>query len=192
MHGHKIINQNALHFITLTVVGWVDVFSRSIYRDLIIESLIYCQKEKGLIINAYVIMSNHIHLMCHVLEPFSLSDTIRDFKKFTAKRILQEIESNKMESRKEWMLTIFRSFVKNHDQNNKYQFWTQDNRPIELESPKWVYQKLAYIHLNPVRNGLVEHPQDYLYSSARQYLNQQGLLDIELLDLGTTEGFISS
>lgn len=192
MHGHKIINQNALHFITLTVVGWVDVFSRSIYRDLIIESLIYCQKEKGLIINAYVIMSNHVHLMCYVLEPFSLSDTIRDFKRFTAKRILQEIETNKTESRKEWMLTIFRSFVKNHDQNNKYQFWTHDNRPIELESPSWVYQKLAYIHLNPVRNGLVEHPEDYLFSSARQYLNQKGLLDIELLDLGTTEGFISS
>lgn len=98
LHGHKIINQNALHFLTFTVVGWVDVFSRDKYREIIIDSLIYCQKEKGLIINAYVIMSNHVHLICYTKEPFQLSDFIRDFKKFTSKSILESIQSNTLKA----------------------------------------------------------------------------------------------
>ncbi len=59
---YKIINQLGMNFMTMTIVGWVDIFSRQRYRDIAIESLRYCQKEKGLIIHAYVIMTNHIHI----------------------------------------------------------------------------------------------------------------------------------
>lgn len=108
MNGHKIVNQNALHFITLTVVSWADVFSRQVYRDIVLDSLIYCQKEKGLVVNAYVLMSNHLHLICYPKMPNLLSNTIRDFKKFTSKRIIYEIETNKSESRREWLLRLFK------------------------------------------------------------------------------------
>jgi putative transposase len=192
MHGHKIINQNALHYITFTVVGWMDVFSKEEYRKIIIDSLIYCQKEKGLIINAYVIMSNHIHLMCYTKEPYLLSDFVGDFKKFTSKSIIESIQSNTKESRKEWMLKLFAYFAKYNKNNKTYQFWQQDCYPIELQSPKWINQKLAYIHLNPVRNGLVIEAEDYLYSSAGTYVGMEGFVEIELLELDNTIGYIDS
>jgi len=87
-------------------------FSKDDYRKIIIDSLIYCQKEKGLVLNAYVIMSNHIHLICYTKEPFLLSDFVRDFKKFTSKSVLEAIQSNTSESRKEWMLRLFAYYAK--------------------------------------------------------------------------------
>lgn len=87
MHGHKIKNQDALHFITITVVGWVDIFTRMQYKDIIIESLKFCVQNKGLKLYAYVIMTNHLHLI--VSADAGISDIIRDFKKFTSKEILK-------------------------------------------------------------------------------------------------------
>lgn len=81
----KITNQNAMHFLTFTVVGWLDVFTRKYYRDIIVDSLKYCQKEKGLRLYAFVIMSNHMHLVVSTEIEYELSDVIRDFKKHTAK-----------------------------------------------------------------------------------------------------------
>ena len=75
---------------------------------------------------------------------------------------------------------------------SNYQFWQQDNHPIELQSPKWINQKLAYIHLNPVRNGLVLKAEDYLYSSAGTYVGLEGFIEIELLELDNTIGYIDS
>ena len=192
MHGHKIINQNALHYITFTVVGWIDVFSKDEYRKIIIDSLIYCQNERGLVLNAYVIISNHIHLICYTKEPFMLSDFVRDFKKFTSKSIIESIQSNPHESRKEWMLKLFAYYAKYYKNNKTFQFWQQDCHPIELVSPKWVNQKLAYIHLNPVRNGLVNKAEDFIYSSACAYTGQESILDIQLLEFDNTIGYIES
>jgi putative transposase len=191
MNGNKIINQNSLHFITMTVVGWIDIFTKDNYRKIIVESLVFCQREKGLVINAYVIMSNHIHLICYVNEPFKLSDCLRDLKKFTSKAIIEEIKSNPEESRKEWILRLFEYYAKFNKNNKNYQFWQQSNYPLELESPKWINQKLAYIHLNPVRNGLVKNAEDYLYSSANAYLGEKNFIDIELIELDNSIGYIN-
>ena len=190
MHGHKIVNQNSLHFITLTVVGWVDIFTREHYCNILLDSLKYCQREKNLVVNAYVIMSNHIHLMCYVCEPNGLSDVLRDFKKFTSKAILDAIETNLNESRKEWMLRLFSYYAKYNKNNKVYQFWQQDNKPIELESPQWIKQKLAYIHLDPVRSEIVRSSEDYVYSSAGAYLGMESLIDIEILDSNNTVGYV--
>ena len=184
MGGHKIINQSELHFLTLTIIDWVDVFTRPIYRDIIIDSLKYCQFEKGLILNAYVIMSNHIHLIVRTKEGFELSSILRDFKKFTSKKIIKTILSHKEESRKNWLLSLFNKAEKN--KKKTYQVWQKGNYPIELESPKWINQKLNYIHLNPVRNKIVGQPEDYLYSSASSYLGKDGLIELEIIDLGST------
>lgn len=90
MHGYRIRNQNALHFLTLTVVDWVDVFSRRLYKDMLIESLQFCQNKKGLIIYAYVIMSNHLFFIVKAKNGFRLSNILRDFKKFTAVRLSED------------------------------------------------------------------------------------------------------
>ncbi len=191
MGGYKIKNQHGLHFLTLTIVGWVDIFSRKDYKDIIIESLNYCQKEKGLIVFAYVIMSNHIHLIARAKEESKgLSVILRDFKKYTAKQILHTIETI-AESRREWLLHVFAYQAKFNTNNRNYQIWIQHNHPVELISPKWIQTRLNYIHLNPVRAGIVEEPEHYTYSSAKDYFTSgKGKLHITLLDLGSSAGYI--
>src|SRR5690349_16030968 len=105
--GYQIVEQDKLHFLTLQVVDWVDVFTRQKYRDILIENLKYCQENKGLEIYAYVIMSNHVHLLVKS-EKEELSNLLRDFKSYTSKKIIEEI-NNCNESRKEWMLQIFKN-----------------------------------------------------------------------------------
>ena len=185
MDGHKIVNQNGLHFLTMTVVGWVDVFTRQAYRDMLLESLKFCQQNKGLTINAYVIMSNHLHMIAYANEEYELSNIIRDFKKFIARSIIQDLIHNPKESRSEWMLQIFKHHGQCNNNNDKYQFWKRSNHPIELYNPSWIKQKLDYIHLNPVKGGWVENGHEYLYSSAGQYAcKSEYLLEVEIIDFG--------
>jgi REP element-mobilizing transposase RayT len=178
--GYVIRDQTLPHFITATVVDWIDVFTRQAYRDVVIESLDYCIKNKGMILYGYVIMSNHIHLIIQS-EEGKLSDLIRDFKKFTAKSILEKIQ-NSPESRKEWMLERFKLATQTHNRNKDYQFWQYGNHAEEIYSNDFMWSKLDYIHLNPVRSGLVSKASDYIYSSAGNYLNNSGLLTVEKAD----------
>jgi REP element-mobilizing transposase RayT len=118
--GYVIRDQEKIHFITCTVIDWIDVFSRKTYRDIVIDCLSYCI-DKGMLVYGYVIMSNHLHLILQSKEG-RLSDLIRDFKKFTAKNILEAIQE-KPESRKEWMLERFSKAAQSHTRNKNYQFW---------------------------------------------------------------------
>lgn len=181
LDGYKIRDQALPHFITATIVDWIDVFTRKSYRDCVIECLDYCIKNKGMILYGYVIMSNHIHMIIQS-EEGKLSDLIRDFKKFTAKTILEKIQ-NEPESRREWMLERFKLATKTHLRNKNYQFWQYGNHPKEIYSNKFMWSKLDYIHLNPVRAGIVEKASEYIYSSASNYINNIGLLCIEKADI---------
>jgi REP element-mobilizing transposase RayT len=178
--GYVIRDQTLPHFITATVVDWIDIFTRQTYRDSIIESLDYCIKNKGMILYGYVIMSNHIHLIIQS-EDGKLSDLIRDFKKFTAKNILEKIQVVP-ESRKEWMLERFKLAAEKHTRNKNYQFWQYGNHAEEIYTNKFMWSKLDYIHLNPIRAGLVEKDSQYIYSSASNYINDSGFLKIEKAD----------
>ncbi|OFY85868.1 MAG: transposase [Bacteroidetes bacterium RIFCSPLOWO2_12_FULL_35_15] len=177
--GYQIKEQDKLHFVTLQVVEWVDIFSRQKYRDIIIDNLSYCQKNKGLEIYAWVIMSNHIHLLVKS-EKEELSNIMRDFKSYTSKKIIDEIDSCN-ESRKEWMLKLFKDSAFKHKRNSEYQFWTHENHAEHVFSNSFIEQKLDYIHNNPVRAGIVEKPEEYKYSSAKDYAGENGLLQIETI-----------
>lgn len=179
---YRINDHQNLHFITFATVEWVDALSRPQYKEIIIESLKYCQKNKGLVLYAYVIMNNHVHLIASAKEGYSLSDILRDFKSFTSKKSLKEIEINIRESRKSWMLWLFRSAGKKNSNNKNYQFWQQDNRPIELSTNEMIEQRLNYIHQNPVEEGIVFEPHHYVYSSAIDYSGKRGLIGIEFVD----------
>jgi len=176
--GFQIKDQSALHYITLQVVYWIDIFTRAHYRDIIIENLAYCQQNKGLVIYGYVIMSNHIHLLVSS-DTNNLSDTLRDFKSYTSKKIIESIE-NEIESRKEWMLFMFKRAAIKHKRNTAYQFWTHENHAEEIFSNTFVSQKIDYIHNNPVRAKIVQFPEEYLYSSARNYAGLDSLLQVEI------------
>ena len=120
--GYQIKDQEGAHYLTLQVVGWIDIFSRKVYKDIIIENLKYCQQNKGLTIFAYVIMSNHLHLLVQNKQA-DLSGTIRDFKSYTSKIIIETIITGN-ESRREWMLNYFQHAAREHKRNSQYQFWT--------------------------------------------------------------------
>ena len=174
--GYKIVEQDALHYVTFQIVGWVDLFTRKVYRDIVIDSLRFCQQNRGLEIYAFVVMSNHIHMLIRS-DIAKLSDTIRDFKSFTAKQILLEID-NGGESRKEWMLNIFEFAAKQHKRNEKYQIWTHENHAEIIYTNKFIDQKLNYIHENPVRAGIVDKAEDYLYSSATAFAGKPCMLEV--------------
>jgi len=177
----KIREQQGLNYLTLTVVGWIDIFSRKRYRDIILDSLRYCREHKGLHVVGWVIMSNHLHLIVFT-ETLELSHVLRDFKKFTAFEILESI-NKEPESRREWLLYMFKYFAAVNPNNRYFQFWQQDNHPIELWSLPVIWQKLNYIHDNPVRAGIVSDPTHFLYSSATDYYcGKNGLLEIDLME----------
>jgi REP element-mobilizing transposase RayT len=182
--GYQIKEQDKLYYVTFQVVRWIDIFTRRTYRDIVVDSLAFCQKNKGLEIFAYVIMSNHIHLLIRSSEVESnrLSDTVHDFKSYTAKKILEAIQTGS-ESRKEWMLNLFAFSAKQHKRNEQHQLWTHENHAELVYSEKFMGQKLNYIHENPVRSGIVAKAEDYLYSSARNYAELEGVLDITKLEL---------
>ena len=180
--GYIIRNQYAIHFITFSVVQWIDIFTRKVYADVVIDSLKYCQANKGLKIHAWCIMSNHLHLIVSTDENNKLSDVIRDFKKFTSVSILAELKNSTTESRKNWMLWIFKKAGERNNRNKDYQFWQQNNHTIELDSSEIIDSKMDYLHQNPVRAGLVRKEEDYLYSSGIDYyLNEKGLIDVDFL-----------
>ena len=179
--GYQINNQSAIYFLTFQVVAWVDIFTRKRYKDILVESFNYCIQQKGLNVNAWCMMSNHVHLIARAKENYLMQDILRDYKKFTSKLILKTIEENPQESRKEWMLKYFNEAGIANSNNQKYQFWQQDNHPIELWSNAVIDQKIDYVHCNPVAAGIVEKPEEYIYSSARDYCGTGGLLDVTLL-----------
>lgn len=177
--GYKIRDQQGLYFMTFTVVGWIDLFSRQLYRDILLKNMKYCREHKDLKIGAYVIMTNHVHVIWQS-KAAKLSDTLRDFKSFCTKEFIAHILKEN-ESRRDWLLHMFRFHANRTNQNKEYKIWTNDNHPEEIVSPDFLMTKLNYIHQNPVRAGWVSKPEDYLYGSASNYVAQKGLLDIDYL-----------
>jgi REP element-mobilizing transposase RayT len=171
---YKFLNPEGVYFVSFAVQNWVDVFTRYEYKNILVENLDYCIKNKGLELFAWCIMTSHVHLVIRAKDGFKLPDILRDFKKFTSKAITQAINENIQESRKEWLLEQFKT-------PEGFRFWRGDNKPIELWSNKVIDQKIDYIHQNPVEEGIVFRAEDYLYSSAADYAGENGLLDVMVI-----------
>jgi putative transposase len=90
--GRKYIirDQSKPYFVTFTIVNWIDVFIRDIYKQIVIESLAYCQQNKGLQVYAYCVMTSHIHLILGVEEGYLLEDVVRDLKSFNHVRFVRQ------------------------------------------------------------------------------------------------------
>jgi len=179
---YKVRDRDLPYFITFAVEAWVDVFTRQQYKDIILDSLRFCQREKGLILYAWCLMTNHIHLIAGRSGEEKIEDIIRDFKKYTSVHVCRAIENNALESRKAWMLSIFTGAALDSRKHMKYKFWQNEYHPIELSTNAIMDQKLEYVHDNPVKEGVVDKPEDYLYSSARDYAGLKGLLEVEFMD----------
>ena len=176
---HRITGE--VYFVTDTVVDWVDIFTRPVYKHIIVDSLKYCQQHKGLIIYAWVLMSNHLHAIVGTTGENTLSDIWRDFKKFTSKEILNTLQTMPNESRREWMLNRFEYSGKNDKKIKNYRFWQEGNDAQEVFLNDYFEQKLNYIHYNPVIVEFVNSPEDYRYSSAIDWAGGKGLLDVTIV-----------
>ncbi|MES2559978.1 MAG: transposase [Bacteroidota bacterium] len=155
------------YFITFTVVDWIDVFTRECYVNILLESIKYCQQQKGLLLYTYCILPSHIHMIAGA-QTGTLGELLRDLKGFTSRKILKEIAANKQESRREWLLEAFKKAGETSGQKQTHQFWQHSNHPEELYSDKFIAQKERYILMNPVEMGLVSRPKHYRLSSASE------------------------
>lgn len=172
------IRSDRLHFLTHTVVDWVDVFTRKELALVVVDSLNFCVENKGLEVYAWCLMPSHLHMISAGIEgdKDSLSRIMRDFKKFTSKNIVKEIRSID-ESRREWLLKHFQTGV------DSFQVWQEGMHPVELTTKKFTNQKMDYIHNNPVEVGIVDEPHHYLLSSARDYWgNRKGLITLRYIE----------
>jgi len=181
---YKIRDQDKLHFVTFTVINWIDVFIRNEYKEVFLDSVRYCQKNKGLEVFGWVIMTNHIHMILRAKGSHKLEAIIRDLKSFTSRKIREQLENENttFESRKEWMLGMMQEAGRKNNNNIDFQLWQQHSHPIALSTNKMQEQKLEYVHNNPVKAGFVRNPEMWQYSSAGDYYtNEKGMLEIEFI-----------
>ncbi len=175
--NYKFHNPEGVYFVSFAVVEWLDVFTRAEYKNILLESLEFCQNEKGMEIFAWCIMTNHVHLVFRSVGDANPEKILGDFKRFTSRKIIEAIIENQKESRKEFLLTKFKEHGSKTSNTSKYQFWRHDNKPIELWSNKVIDEKINYIHNNPVEVGIEIRPEEYKYSSALDYAGAKGILD---------------
>jgi putative transposase len=156
---------------THTIVAWIPVFTRKKYFEVVLEALRYYQKTKGLKLFAWVVLDNHIHL---IASHEDIPKTMKEFKSYTAREIIRLAQ----ESGKDWLLRQFKFHKSDYKVGSEYQVWQEGYHPQEITTEQMLRQKIDYIHHNPVRAGLVEKAEDWLYSSARNYRGLKGALEI--------------
>ncbi len=175
--SYKFHNPDGVYFVSFAVVEWLDVFTRNIYKDFLLDCLRYCQKHKQLEIFAWCIMTNHIHLVFRTGENHKPEVVLGDFKRYSSRELVKAIASNNRESRREFLLSRFRAAALKSSNVKNYQFWRHDNHPVEIWSNKFISQKIRYVHNNPVAAGMVFKAEEYVYSSAADYAGRQGVLE---------------
>jgi putative transposase len=177
---YKFDDPNGMYFVTLTIVGWVDLFTKPELKRIVLESLKYCQDQKGLLIHGWCLMPSHLHMINSSLEK-PLGSIIRDFKKFTASAMIKEIKEAP-DSRRDWILDLFGEVADELERVWNYKVWQDGSHPELLYTNRFTQQKLNYLHDNPVVDGIVDKPEDYLYSSARDYYcDVKGLLEVSFI-----------
>lgn len=135
---YKFRNPEGLYFTTSTVVHWIDLFTRRELKHVIIDSLRHCQKEKKLQIHSWCLMPSHLHMIVST-KGESLSSIMRDFKKFTSKRIVSEMEQIN-ESRQVWLLKAFKNSGQDLRRISNYKVWQDGNQPKEIETNEFLDQ----------------------------------------------------
>ncbi len=181
---YKFADKSATYFTTSTVVGWIDVFTRDVYRNILLDSFKHCQKNQGLQIHAWVLMTNHFHMVYSCAASHDPAMVLKNIKSYTALKIIDAIIRNPKESRRDWMLKIFRQYGAENKSNHQYQFWQHENHPVLLDNANILDQRMNYLHENPVKAGFVESAENWKYSSAVDYYTKagKGLLEIVSVD----------
>ena len=159
------------HYMTNTIVAWLPVFSRPELTKIVLESWGFLQRERGIVILAWVIMENHLHWIGAGPQ---LSRRVGEFKSFTATSILKQMATFGMKT----MLQELTYYKLRHKVDQDHQLWQEGSHPQIIESDEVMWQKIEYIHNNPLRRGYVDEPDHWRFSSARDYAGSKGLIDV--------------
>jgi REP-associated tyrosine transposase len=168
---YKIYDERFPHFLTCTVVNWIPIFSNPQNASIVLDSLTFLQEQDRLELYGFVLMENHLHL---IASSENLIKEIGDFKSFTARKIIDHyIETNNT-----FILGQLQHFKEHHKHDRKYQLWQEGSHPQQITSNEMMIQKLEYIHLNPVKRRYVDKPEDWRYSSARNYQKLESVINV--------------
>ena len=161
---YKINEPRHAHFVTATITEWLPVFTTGACCDILIRSFQHCRERKGLQIYGWVILDNHLHA---ILQGPELANTIRDFKRFTAGALLDQIRAEG----REWLLNQLSYYRAKHKASTSaHQVWQEGVHPQAIVSDEMMLQKLEYLHNNPIKHGWVASPVHWRYSSALEWL----------------------
>ena len=169
-------------FITFNTVDWVDVFIRPVYKQVVVHTLNHFIDNKGLMVHAWCLMTNHLHMMIQARDGYVIAEIEKEFKSFTTTKILEAIDTEP-EARKDWMMKRFENFSNLLGLMKKYHVWQSSSSPqfIDLRKTDALIENFSFIHDNPVRDRFVDAAVDYPYSSARDYAGMKGLVNITKL-----------
>ena len=166
-----------MYFISFATVNWIDIFTRNEYKDEIIKSWLHCQQKKGLEIYAWCIMPSHIHMIVSSHDK-PLEDIVRDMKSHTSSLLKKLIKEHPQENRREWIVWMLERAGKKNSNNTAWQFWQQHNQPIQITAQKMYVEIVYYIHQNPVVSGFVFEAEQWVYSSAKCYAKNDGIIKL--------------
>ena len=167
---YKITEPNSPHFLTNTIVNWIPIFTRLGSVQIILDSFSYIQNNQDIKIYGYVILENHIHW---IAQSEDLNKDVTRFKA-TAKMLVNYLA----EEGQQKILQQFVFYKKAHKKDREHQVWEEGSHPQLMQNEQVLRQKLDYIHFNPVKRGYVDKPEHWRYSSARNYMGQEGLIDV--------------
>jgi len=178
-HQDQPISEHGCYYLTFNVTDWTDIFVKPVFKQIIAESLNYFVDRKGLLVYGWCLMTNHLHLIARASKDFSLTPLATEYKEFTSKIILQDIDAEP-DVRKNWILKNFSDRSRLLRLTDKFQVWQSNINPVYIdpENIDVLNEHLDYIHNQPVRDRIVVNPEDYLYSSARDYAGLKGLVAI--------------
>ncbi len=168
---YRIFETEYPYFLTCTIVGWVPVFTRREAVDIVLGAWRFLQREREFLLFGYVVLENHVHLIARAPR---LSATIQSFKSFAARRLIDLFKSRSADV----LLRQLRAHKLRHKKESQYQLWQEGSQPKQIQSDEMMWQKLEYIHANPVKRGYVDDPLHWRYSSARNYAGQPGLIEV--------------
>ncbi|MFZ2446481.1 MAG: hypothetical protein WAW37_08990 [Syntrophobacteraceae bacterium] len=167
---YKFLDTNVPYFMTFTVLHWIPVFTRPETVNILLDSFKYLINE-GLKIFAYVILENHIHL---IAQSERIDRDVARLKSYTSKQLIAFLNANQVKT----ILDQLAFYKKAHKSDRTYQFWQEGVHPELIHTVEMMRQKVEYIHQNPVTRGYVDRPEHWRFSSARNYLGIDGLLEV--------------
>ncbi|HEY4109654.1 transposase [Puia sp.] len=172
-----LIPLDSCYFLTFNIVDKIDVFTRPAYKQVITDALNYFVDTQGLTIYSWCLMPSHLHLIVRAKEAAAPANFEREFKKNTTRSLLETIEME-MDFRRDWMLRHFEEYRKSLQKKERFHIWQDCSSPLRIDckQPGMLLERIAHIHENPVRDRIVEQPDAYLFSSARDYTGRPGLV----------------